>query len=250
MIPRQTKPFTLYTESPIGEFICINDFLTSRATTGHKTIRSNDNVELRNYLIESDTSDLDSQIQKATINRDRGYPYKEMTFSGSKSIHLIYEVQLMAQTLDEYRYVRQYLLEVLQYDKDDISADPNTKDPARLTRRPNVYRSNGIQQLSLDTSIGATLQLDWRKSYDFWLKLKTIAPLMTYTAGTDSRQFVKNYMKKHDLSIIKGERNHLAIKLIGAMRKAGFQSDQIQDALTNIGLQDKIQETINLINFK
>lgn len=114
------------------ELVCINPL---------KDKRSDKNVVYyRNFLIEFDEGDLNSQW---TLIENSGLPYSSITFSGNKSLHVIISLDIPVTSREEYDNIAWRLLKMFP------TADSQCKNPSRSTRIPNALRkpSNTLQKL-------------------------------------------------------------------------------------------------------
>lgn len=104
----EKHPFDLYSESPTGEFECINDFKSSQPTEGHKTIRTQNNVHLQRFLFEIDDipgksteESLAWQKEKLQKLQANGVVYRAV-FSGKNQ-------SILCWRLIQYTQIFQYL---------------------------------------------------------------------------------------------------------------------------------------------
>ena len=248
----EKRPFDLYSESPVGEFECINDFKSSQPTEGHKTIRTQNNVHLQRFLFEIDDipgksteESLAWQKEKLQKLQANGVVYRAV-FSGKKSIHIMValdpEKSDIPTSVDEYKYVWEHLAKKL----DLTHADKACNDPARLTRRPRIIRhdTGKLQELLCDDK--NMVQLRWREEYkkEHFVKNTYHFPTNART-DCDLHQFITNYMKKNNCVYEHGERNKTVCKIRGALREAGIQ--YTEQALLDYGFEQEIlEETYNL----
>lgn len=247
----EKHPFDLHSESPVGEFECINNFKSLEPTEGHKTIRTQDNVQLQRYLFEIDNipgksleESLSWQKEKLQELQSRGIVYRAV-FSGKKSIHIIVALDPgksdIPSSVDEYKYVWEHLAKKL----DLLYADKACNDPARLTRRPGVMRSNTGKLQELLCNDKNTVCLRWRADYKHQTaKTSRSFPIITRT-DCDLHQFISRYMKKNNCVYEHGERNKTVCKIRGALREAGIQYTE-QDLLDYGFEQEILNETYNL----
>lgn len=115
----------------------------------------NENVtEFRYALVESDTTDLDTQN---AIIRELELPVACLVHSGKKSLHAI--VRVDAADYDEYRKRVDYLYNVCQ--KNGLKIDSQNRNPSRLSRMPGVTRGEQKQFL-IATNIGKESWKEWQ----------------------------------------------------------------------------------------
>jgi hypothetical protein len=129
-------------------FFCINalhpdiDFNpTEEYHAPDKPRRADHNVIcFRNFLLELDNIPVDKQVE---LIKSRKLPITSAIFSGSKSIHFIISLEEPLNNIDEYRHFAARLHALVP------EADPTTKNPSRLSRLPNVKRTdtNKMQKL-------------------------------------------------------------------------------------------------------
>lgn len=126
--PYGTSLSRIFTEEPHQEqYFSINPLRVSRKDA---------NVTcFRNFLIEFDNLPLEEQTQKMA-----SIPYTSAVFSGGKSIHFIISLETPLKTIEEYKNIA-YRLQQLLPDMDKACSNPS-----RLSRTPEAFRDNGIQQ--------------------------------------------------------------------------------------------------------
>ena len=119
-----------------SELQMLNLPLSLRPTSGHKTIRSNDNVQLNRFLYESDN--LEIPEQKAIMESLKPQMFRAV-FSGNKSIHMIFRLppafKNLLQSPEEYQVFWCMLAKELGFAEGNM--DKATKSPSNLTRAPN-----------------------------------------------------------------------------------------------------------------
>lgn len=86
------------------------------------------------YLFEFDDRSLEEQIKLITPLLDVGL-IKRVTYSGSKSFHIVVETDYDAKDTDEYKAIWKYFEQ-----KYFPGCDKACANPARLTRCPGAYR--------------------------------------------------------------------------------------------------------------
>jgi hypothetical protein len=110
------------------EFISVNSFRPG-------TTRSDENVAVfRNFLIEID--DMSLEDQERYIEKELGLPFTTKTFSGGKSYHYVVSLAEPLASLEEFREVAQWLLDVVD------KADTKCRNPSRFTRMAGGRRTD------------------------------------------------------------------------------------------------------------
>jgi len=141
-IPLETAkygPITLVPPNPEHDFQHPHsDDLTLVALNPIHGFRQDANcTSYRNFLLELDVGDMDSQIEYIKNIR---VPYSAMVFSGSKSIHTLVSLDQDLPSENVYRKFAEWTLAIA------TMADQNTKNPSRSIRIPGAYREPGKQQ--------------------------------------------------------------------------------------------------------
>lgn len=102
------------------------------------TKRTDDNCLYRNrYLFEFDDKSIEEQKTILKKLLEDGLPIRRIVYSGSKSYHTIIQTDFDAPDQTWYKMVWKYL-----YDQYFNGADQACANPARLTRTPDVVRSD------------------------------------------------------------------------------------------------------------
>ncbi len=112
----------------------------------------------QNILLELDWRGLSSQEKQ--VEQFLGLPFTMKTYSGGKSLHYVVSLQEPVK-LEEWRDMVNFLLFAVK------KADPKCKNPARLTRTPNVLRDGETKQTLLHCEpapIPSQQFRDWLKS--------------------------------------------------------------------------------------
>jgi hypothetical protein len=117
-------------------------------------------IAYRNFLIEMDKIDVDSQI--AHINAIK-MPYTTAVFSGSKSIHFIISLEIPCEDAEKYRELAKRIQRAVGLS----IVDKSTSNPSRLSRVPEAIRNNGQVQNLL--ACGARVP---RLVLEAWLKIR------------------------------------------------------------------------------
>lgn len=117
---------------------------------------SNDNVAQYRYtLIESDKTDIETQLE--TIYKLR-LPCAAIVHSGGRSIHAI--VKIGADDLEEYNRRVAFLHKTLE--RQNFPVDKQNKNPARLSRLPGVDRGKERQFL-INVNVGYSDFTTWQE---------------------------------------------------------------------------------------
>lgn len=272
MIDRLQQPYGQhqagagYIKNRNGAFVCLNNFLESKVA-GQR--RSN-NVELKNFLFESDDfklADLNTALVKQLThienNIELGFHPVHVVFSGNRSVHAIYAVKDQPQTLDEYKFVHKLLGVLLNYGPDTINIDRACTDPCRLTRRPNWRRWSPAQQQEvvqeeLIYSPDSLIDLDWRPEWQKQKQEKVGISVNQAKPGTPMQAIkhkaavksCKDYLEWHKLTLEKGQRHVALTKLTGFLKgpKHRLSPEQITNVLRDLGVdQAKLNELQDLI---
>lgn len=98
------------------------------------------------FVFECDSTDLDIQYDRANNLRDKKMAVRA-TFSGSKSVHVIFEFDhaLEDKCAAYYKEIWSACNQLFFNNE----ADKACANPARLTRRPGAIRDNGVEQTLL-----------------------------------------------------------------------------------------------------
>jgi hypothetical protein len=137
------------------EFVTVNKLIDGAETAKDANVET-----YKNFIFELDNEDIETQkerarklFEKKIINR--------AVYSGSKSIHCRITVEDEPDNKEQYKYIWKKFNEKYFENK----ADTACSNPARLTRRPNAIRSNGVKQELLFLS-NEVLNYNWRKEYE------------------------------------------------------------------------------------
>lgn len=107
-----------------GQFFVIN---------AAKGGRKGENVtSFRNFLIEFDEMSLEAQMEYVKAIQ---MPYSTALYSGGKSVHFIISLETPLTDVGQYDHFSTYLHNVVK------KADPSTKSSCKLSRYPNVRRT-------------------------------------------------------------------------------------------------------------
>lgn len=150
--------YTIYPEisNKDAEFMLTSNFrqsyMESCISEHSKPSRKSDNMVPRYMLFEFDTISLDEQIE--IINKmdwDAQKYIQSITFSGSKSIHILFSVMVNDNDITNREFKRLWrrfgeVVEFLGGVKFLGLADSACADLSRLTRNPNGIRDNGVKQ--------------------------------------------------------------------------------------------------------
>jgi hypothetical protein len=148
---------------PGGEFESVNPIVDNppKVDVQNRPTPADVNFQLRNFLFECDHISMDEQIAQAkrlvalgVINR--------VVESGGKSLHMICTPAISPATKDEYKWLFRHIVE--KYNINDV--DFMCANPGRLTRRPNMTRTDtGRLQTLLHESNNTLTLPDWRPLY-------------------------------------------------------------------------------------
>ena len=93
------------------------------------------------FVFECDNTDLDKQFERAEDLKDIAC---RATFSGSKSVHVIFQFEDALEDVCREHYKDIWAACNKLFFNNE--ADTACANPARLTRRPGAFRDNGVEQ--------------------------------------------------------------------------------------------------------
>ena len=141
--PYGTEVFSAFPPR-VAEFVTLNDMLPG-------TTRADSNVAtFRNFLFESDRSDLSLDDQFAEIEALH-LPWTTCVFSGKKSLHFIMSLQSPLPDKAAYDTLAAELFVAINGDlpKEARLVDPSVKNASRFTRLAGMLRENTAQEQQL-----------------------------------------------------------------------------------------------------
>jgi hypothetical protein len=152
-----------------GEFFCVNPldklrdhgYFLDEKYSEYVPRRADINVScFRNFIFEMDSIELEDQLK---IFRNSAIPFTSVTYSGGKSYHAILSVDPKAlgnchtlMGIDDYKNAWRRLAARIDKEATKLGykypdgknsfVDQSCKNPSRLTRYPDMIRSNGNRQ--------------------------------------------------------------------------------------------------------
>lgn len=163
---------------------------------------------MRNFLIEWDNIPLDEQtslIDKLKI------PYATVTFSGSKSFHVIISLTINLKDIINYKTIAHGIYDAI-VEACNIPPDKSSlEDPAKYSRMPNNYRHKGKKVLQELVKIGKRTSPDELQQW-----LKTIS-------NVDLQQRYDDYLARQEIS---DKENEEKAKLRARQAVLGFKTNK------------------------
>lgn len=204
--------------------------------------RADHNVTaFRNILVEMDKIPLEEQVAHI---EDIGLPYSTCTYSGGKSFHYIISLAQDLPTRKDYdKLVRRVYAAV-----GNKLVDQSNKNPSRLSRLPNSYRSD---KDTVQTLISVGERID-NAALETWLLSRGIGPItdivwedITYRSML-KRDFSALSSKTRNFLMYgaqEGEWNSSFFKAAAEMLRKGWTETEIYDRLRQItGKLDSVDE--------
>lgn len=141
-----------------GEFFVINPI---------KGGRSDSNVTAyRNILVEIDDMPLPSQFNHL---KSLNMPYSTVVYSGGKSLHYIISLEESVSSKEVYTLLVRWIYNIINSVDPSKYVDEQNKNPARLSRFPNVIRTNKPHRLQRLIYVRERVKTDdllgWLKSF-------------------------------------------------------------------------------------
>jgi len=140
-----------------GEFFVINPTKGGRSDSSV--------TAFRNILVEIDDMTLRDQVNHL---KAIGMPFSTMVYSGGKSFHYIISLEESLSNKEIYKFLAQWIYNIIGSIDPDKYVDEQNKNPARLSRFPNVIRekTGRIQKLIyVRDRIKTDALLSWLKLY-------------------------------------------------------------------------------------
>jgi hypothetical protein len=243
----------MYRYDPNGEYEVLNMLKGTEVEEGYVSPRTQNNCLKNRFLYESDNLSLTEQ--KALMDKliEQGVLYRAV-YSGSKSIHLIVEIDRECESIEEYKFFWNKIAENIGIDLNNT--DKAVRDNSRLTRRPGIMRPIKSPEFATEAYQLFAPKVDMEKStieqkllydgfniygcyadvHNEYIKSKVatnpivIQTLKVYEDGDrDIDKFMNNYANKNgvDLSFSAGEGHNTGVKLIGAAKTAGFDTNEV-----------------------
>jgi len=202
---------------------------------------------IANFLFESDSNTKEEQLAFLEKHEDK---IAMAVWSGSKSMHFTFQVKgADCYLLENYKTIWQNICNSFP----ELTWDKSSCNPVKLTRMPkSIRKDKGTEQTLWHFAPDNFLEVDFA-SIDLETRVKQILAeeenklrLKHQPSNVDSRRFIANYMKKHDIEYTTGCRQNVLCKVRGALKRAGvpynncdlivcgFDSDIIK-ATSNLG---------------
>lgn len=147
-----SSSFCTLKEIEQGEFFIVNPISGGRS--------DKDVTKLRNLIFEIDNLSLKDQAR--IILKKIEMPYSTFLFSGKKSFHWIISLKEPLSSREMYDFLWKWIFNIIEI------ADPQTKNPARLTRYPGVSRPDtGREQkiFRVNGRIDNNQLMDWLEKH-------------------------------------------------------------------------------------
>jgi hypothetical protein len=241
-----------------GEFEVLNILKSTEPEEGCVSPRSQNNCYKKRFLYESDNLSLAAQKELMDKLIEQGVLYRAV-YSGSKSIHLVVEIDQECESIEEYKFFWNKIAENIGIDLNNT--DKAVRDNSRLTRRPGIMRPIKSSEFATEayqlfapsvdmekSTIEQKLLYDGFNVYECYAKLHneyikskivakpiTIQTLNVYGDGDrDIDKFITNYANKHGLNWTDGNRHFFAAKVSGACKTAGFDLDEAKSVFESM----------------
>ena len=144
------------------------------------------------FVFECDNTDLDKQFERAEDLKDIAC---RATFSGSKSVHVIFQFEdALEDVCKEYYKDIWAACNKLFFNNE---ADTACANPARLTRRPGAIRDNGEEQY-LVYRYNNFIEKDTNLFKYIWRAVRALLASRIVTTTTEEKQAQQSFSKNHD----------------------------------------------------
>lgn len=223
-----------------------------------KTAFDSNVAAFQNILLELDWRGL--QAQERQVERYLGLPFTSKTYSGGKSLHYIVSLETPV-TITEWREMVLFLLFAVK------KADPKCKNPARLTRTPNIMRDGAVCQtlIHCEPAPLPTDQFrDWLKSgrmaaervafetkREFEERLRAEQRLRARELG-EPPAWVTRLLAEPEKYVMNGSRHATIMNVAVTLYSAGFSLESyIEPKLMELAtaLDKSEQEVYNILNW-
>lgn len=180
-------------------------------------------VAFRSFLVEMDGMDLKDQY---SYIKEMRMPYSACVFSGGKSLHFAITLSEDLGTLDTYRYLSSWILNVMK------KADQSTKNPSRCIRIAGGIRDGKEQKL---VELKARVSLEELNAWLSQFEHLRPPPPMQYRApeskvGLDTLPMWVSEALRDGVSayaVAKGDgRNQRWFKIFCEFAKRGYTSEE------------------------
>jgi hypothetical protein len=146
------------------------------------------------FVFECDNTDLDKQFERAEdLKKDIAC---RATFSGSKSVHVIFQFEDALEDVCKEHYKDIWsACNKLFFNNE---ADTACANPARLTRRPGAIRDNGVEQKLLYNMPENIIEKDTNLFKYIWRAVRALLASRIVTTTTEEKYDHKSFSKNHD----------------------------------------------------
>lgn len=144
------------------------------------------------FVFECDNTDLDKQFERAEDLKDIAC---RATFSGSKSVHVIFQFEDALEDVCKEHYKDIWAACNKLFFNNE--ADTACANPARLTRRPGAIRDNGEEQY-LVYRYNNVIEKDTNLFKYIWRAVRAQLASRIVTTATEEKQAQKTFSKNHD----------------------------------------------------
>ena len=144
------------------------------------------------FVFECDNTDLDKQFERAEDLKDIAC---RATFSGSKSVHVIFQFEDALEDVCKEHYKDIWAACNKLFFNNE--ADTACANPARLTRRPGAIRDNGEEQY-LVYRYNNIIEKDSNLFKYIWRAVRALLASRIVTITTEEKSVQKSFAKNHD----------------------------------------------------
>lgn len=197
---------------PVYQFFSINPLMLTRKDANVSAYR--------NILVEFDEGTIGEQELLITQSK---CPFTTLTFSGSKSLHMIISLETPCKTRAEYDALVNRI-----YTKFP-SCDTSARNPSRLSRVPNVKRDNNVLQALLAKR--GRVPLD---ALEAWLGPASTKEKPKYVKSDLTRILKGDTLYFLSFGATPGNWNRSLFLTALDMSRSGYESDEIIDRLAEI----------------
>ena len=144
------------------------------------------------FVFECDNTDLDKQFERAEDLKDIAC---RATFSGSKSVHVIFQFEDALEDVCKEHYKDIWAACNKLFFNNE--ADTACANPARLTRRPGAIRDNGEEQY-LVYRYNNFIEKDTNLFKYIWRAVRALLASRIVTTASEEKNDHKTFYKNHD----------------------------------------------------
>jgi len=183
----------------------------------------------QNIMFELDWRGL--ACQEKHVESVIGLPFTMKTYSGGKSLHYIISLE-DAVTLPEWRDMVHFLLYVVKH------ADAQCKNPARLTRTPNIFRQSTqrcqtlihceptpIPTAQFKDFLSTGVMANYRTAYDLAIEIKKAeraAQAIRSRELGEPPEWVQRVLNDPTNNVYQGSRHATIVNVAVTLRSLGF----------------------------